>query len=231
MKPVLQLRGVELRRGGFVLRVPRLAVPAGRVTCLVGPNGVGKTSLLLAAAGLLDLAAGEVLLDGARLHAGRAPAPLAPRRRVGLVFQEPYLFSSSLAANLAYPLRLRGVARAERRRRVAAMLQRVGLAGRGRQRADSLSGGQRRLAALGRALLCRPRALLLDEVYAGLDEAACARVDALLEELLADGVALLAATHEPGRPRADAADVIALRVGAAVDDRRTATGETAGGSS
>jgi thiamine transport system ATP-binding protein len=222
MKPVLQLRGVELRRGDFVLRVPRLLVPAGRVTCLVGPNGVGKTSLLLAAAGLLDLAAGEVRLDGVAFHAGRAPADRAARRRVGLVFQEPYLFSGSLGANLAYPLRLRGAGRGERRRRIAAVLERIGLPGRQRQRAAALSGGQRRLAALGRALLCRPRALLLDEVYAGLDEAACARVDALLEELLADGVALLAATHEPGRPRADAADVIALRVGAAVEDPRPA---------
>jgi molybdate transport system ATP-binding protein len=143
-------------------------VPTGEITALIGKSGAGKTTLLHAIAGLLRPARGQVLADGEPLYdAARAIDVPAHRRALGVVFQEGRLFPHlSVRANLDYG------ARRSRRSDGPAFDDVVALLGIGpllERRPHTLSGGERQRVALGRALLSRPRALLMDEPLASLD--------------------------------------------------------------
>jgi NitT/TauT family transport system ATP-binding protein len=140
-----------------------LVVEPGEIVALIGPNGSGKSTLLRVVAGLLVPDRGVALLDGRRID--------GPDPRVGLVFQEPRLLPwRTTASNIAYPLELAGVDPDERRSRVAALLETVGLEAAAAQRPSQLSGGMRQRAALARTLALEPRVLLLDEPFSALDE-------------------------------------------------------------
>jgi molybdate transport system ATP-binding protein len=194
----LQAR-VELTLGRLRLEV-ELAVAGGELVVLLGPNGAGKTTLLRALAGLVALDHGRVVLDGRVLDDPAAGAHLATERRpIGFVFQDYLLFPHlSALENVAFGLRARGVPRAEARRRAAAWLDRVGLAGHADARPRALSGGQAQRVALARAMVSDPRLLLLDEPLAALDAATRAEVRRDLRRHLAsfDGTRLLV-THDP----------------------------------
>ncbi len=152
-------------RSGFTLQVDRVEVPAGTVLALLGPSGSGKTTLLHIL-GLLERPdAGRILLGGRDVDARDQTA----RRQIAAVFQRPYLFKGSVAANVEYGLAVRGVGGAERAERVAVALARVGLAGYEPRSALSLSGGEAQRVSLARALVLEPRVLLLDEPLASLD--------------------------------------------------------------
>jgi len=180
-----------------VLDVPHLVLEPG-ISVLVGPNGAGKSTLLLAAAGLVDLAGGAVTLDGAVLHSGTAPAPLAGRRRTAMVFQEPYLMSGTVRAAVEIGLRLRKVEAAQRRQRVDRMLERLGILHLAGKRTTKLSGGERRKVALAQALVLDTEVLLLDEVTVNLDEESVDVLLDLLRERSAGGrCVILLATHDP----------------------------------
>jgi molybdate transport system ATP-binding protein len=142
-----------------------LDVPAGTTAAVVGPNGAGKTTLLRVLAGLHPLEDGDVVLDG------RSLADVAPEDRpVGYVFQDHLLFPHlSLAENVAFGLRSRGVERRAALRTAGGWLERVGLGGRDGERPRALSGGEAQRVALARALAPAPRLLLLDEPMAALD--------------------------------------------------------------
>jgi NitT/TauT family transport system ATP-binding protein len=140
-----------------------LVVEPGEIVALIGPNGSGKSTLLRVVAGLLVPDRGEALLDRERID--------GPDSRVGLVFQEPRLLPwRTTASNIAYPLELAGVDPDERRSRVAALLETVGLEAAAAQRPSQLSGGMRQRAALARTLALEPQVLLLDEPFSALDE-------------------------------------------------------------
>ncbi len=149
------------------VRAVDLAIAPGELVAVIGPSGCGKSTLLKLIAGFLTPDAGRVLLDG------RDATALPPRRReLGIVFQAYALFPHMTALeNVAWPLGLRGVARAERRRRAEEMLARVGLAAHAARRPAALSGGQQQRVALARALVFGPKALLLDEPLSALDAA------------------------------------------------------------
>lgn len=219
MNPGLRFERVVVARGGrTVLEVDELDLPAGKVTFVVGPNGAGKSSLLLAGAGLLDLAGGRVDLDGQAFHTGRAPAPRALRRRIGIAFQEPYLYGGSVARNLAYPLKLRGLAKGARAERVGRALEWVGLEAMADRPAEALSGGERKRVALARALVAEPSVLLLDEVTAGLDEAAGERVEALLGQWAADrGACVVVSAHPPEPTSLPGSGLVRLADGRVLD--------------
>ncbi len=152
------------RRFGSVeaLRDVSLAISAGDFVALLGPSGCGKSTLLRLIAGLDRPDTGELSWD-----AGHKPLP----GEIGFVFQDATLLPwASAAENVFLPLRLRGVARAEAMQPVYDALHRVGLEGFDNARPRQLSGGMRMRVSIARALVTRPRLLLMDEPFAALDE-------------------------------------------------------------
>ena len=176
-------------------------VRAGEFVAVAGPSGSGKTSLLHLIAGLDEPTTGSVSLDGQELshlrEARRAAWRLA---RVGFVFQQFNLVPVLTALeNVELPLLFRrDVTAAERASRVAAAIERVGLASRRDRRPAELSGGERQRVAVARAVAGRPAVVLADEPTASLDHEAGAAVIALMRSLNREaGTTFLYATHDP----------------------------------
>ena len=213
--PFLQLEDLRVARGGkLVLEVEKLEIPAGQVTVIFGENGAGKTTLLMASAGLLDLQGGEVKLFGQPFHQGRAPAPKSLRQKMAFVFQDPYLFRRSVVKNLTYGLKIRGMAKDQRRERAETVMQQLGISELAGRPANDLSGGERKLVALGRSLVLDPQALFLDEVTASLDDSAREQVLDLIASLASErGKSILMATHLEGVAGRLQAPAIHLRAG------------------
>jgi ABC-type nitrate/sulfonate/bicarbonate transport system ATPase subunit len=164
-------------------------VPAHGIVAVLGPNGSGKSTLLRLLAGLLPVDSGSISIDG---------APVADAdQRVGLVFQEPRLLPWRTAAdNVAFPLQLAGVARAERTERARALLDLVGLSGFAGAFPHQLSGGMRQRAAIARALARDPQILLLDEPFSALDALTRERFNAeLLDLWQRTGTTIVIVTH------------------------------------
>lgn len=137
----------------------------GRITTILGPSGSGKSTVLSMLAGLVDPDGGTVLLDGTDIT--RLPAE---QRDFGLVFQNYSLFPHlTIAENVAFGLRVRGVGRAERRHRALAALEKVHIPHLADRRIHQVSGGEQQRTALARALAFSPRLLLLDEPLSALD--------------------------------------------------------------
>jgi putative spermidine/putrescine transport system ATP-binding protein len=140
-------------------------VPQGRMLALLGPSGCGKTTTLRMVAGFIEPTSGSIMAGGADIT--RTPAH---KRDTGLVFQNYALFPHmSAAENIAFGLRRRGVARAERDQRVGAMLDKLKLSGLADRLPRQLSGGQQQRVAVARALVINPSILLLDEPFSNLD--------------------------------------------------------------
>lgn len=143
-----------------------LDVRSGEFLTLLGPSGSGKTTLLMVLAGFTRPDAGSVLFGE------REVVRLAPHKRdIGMVFQSYALFPHmTVGGNIGFPLRLRGVGKAEIAKRVERALETVKLGGYGDRRIDQLSGGQRQRVALARAIVFEPRILLMDEPLSALDK-------------------------------------------------------------
>ena len=187
-----------------LVRDLRLEVAAGEILTLMGPSGCGKSSLLAAIAGTLGAVSegaaalrceGSVTLDGEDLS--RQPTA---QRGIGLLFQDPLLFAHmSVEENLLFAVPAGPPA--QRLARVAQALQEAGLAGYGPADPSTLSGGQRARVALMRALLARPRALLLDEPFSRLDTALRQQFRAFVfDQIRARNIPAILVTH-------DAADI------------------------
>ncbi len=209
---------VALRRGDLDLDV-QLRATADELVVIAGPNGSGKTTLLRAIAGLLPLAAGHVVLDGAHLDDPCTDTFVPPERRpIGVVFQDLLLFPHlSARENVAFSLRARRVPRPEARRRADEWLGRVGLAGHAHARPGQLSGGQAQRVALARALAGDPRLLLLDEPLASLDATTRVEMRRELRRHLAsyEGIRLLV-THDPVEAMALATRIVVVEEGRVV---------------
>jgi len=180
-----------------VARLSRLSLEAGQAALLLGPSGAGKTSLLLAIAGLARIFAGEVDVDDqnlARLDRRRIERFRADH--IGFVFQDLHLVTGlSVLDNVLLAPFASG--RAQDRDRARSLLERLGLGQMAKRPAETLSRGQAQRVAIARALLQTPRLILADEPTASLDDGACARVaDLLLEGARESGAALLIATHD-----------------------------------
>lgn len=147
-----------------------LSIADGEFVALVGPSGSGKTTLLRAIAGFLSPTAGSIRLDDT-VVADRGTLIPPEKRELGMVFQQHAVWPHwTVERNIAYPLVLARVPRAQRAERVVAVMQLVGLTGFEKRSPATLSGGQRQRVALARAIVGRPRVLLLDEALSALDE-------------------------------------------------------------
>ncbi|MFP1643786.1 ATP-binding cassette domain-containing protein [Pontitalea aquivivens] len=187
-----------------------LTVPPGVVATVMGPSGVGKSSLLDLIGGHLARGfrwTGRVTLEGGDL----LPLP-AEARRVGVLFQDAHLFPHlSVGDNLAFGLSAQVRGRAARRAAVDQALDRAGLAGMARRDPATLSGGQRARAALMRTLLARPRAILLDEPFSRLDAGLRAEIRAfVLDHIRAEAIPAILVTHDPEDARAAAGPIVTL---------------------
>jgi molybdate transport system ATP-binding protein len=190
---------IRVGRDGFELDAI-LHVDPNRTTAILGPNGAGKTTLVRALAGLEPMDSGAVTLDGEVLDdtaTGKHVTP--PKRSVGLVPQDLLLFPNLTALdNAAFPLRARGVRRAEARSSASELLERLDVSHRAAAWPKDLSGGEQQRVALARALIHRPRMLLLDEPLSALDAEARPAIRSLLRSELErfDGVRIVV-THDP----------------------------------
>jgi len=208
----LQAAGVALGyRGTPVLAGLDVEAAAGEVLVIFGQSGCGKSTLLRGLAGLLPVTAGAITADG------RPVAGTSPDRAV--VFQDDALLPWRTArANVELPLAIRGVPRAERRRRAVAWLGRVGLAGQEDRLPRELSGGMRQRVQLARALAGEPRAILMDEPFGALD----ARTRAAMQRLLIETMAACPATVVFVTHDADEALLLGDRVAVLTPARITA---------
>ena len=209
--PVLRLEnlGKGYAAGRPLFERLSLDLEPGAYVAIMGESGVGKSTLLNLLAGLDEPDAGRVLLEGADLAVlSDDERTLLRRRAVGFVFQAfhvlPYLTAEQ---NVALPLELLGVGKAERVARVAAMLEAVGLAAGARRYPRELSGGEVQRVAIARALVHRPRLVLADEPTGNLDPRTAAQTLALLrDQIKANAGAGILITHS--KTAADTADEI-----------------------
>jgi ABC-type Fe3+/spermidine/putrescine transport system ATPase subunit len=194
-----------------VLRDVSLHVPRGEFHTLLGPSGSGKTTLLKVVAGFTAADEGAVVLSG------RDITDILPEHRnIGVVFQHYALFPHmTVAENIAFGLKMRGVARAEREQRVAEVLRLVRMTGFGHRRPAMLSGGQQQRVALARALVIQPQLLLLDEPLSALDRKVRQEVREELKRIQAEtGVTTVMVTHDQEEALFLADRVLVLEAGA-----------------
>jgi iron(III) transport system ATP-binding protein len=181
--PLLELREVHQAYDAHeVVRGLSLALERGAIGCLLGQSGCGKTTALRCIAGFEPVTHGEIRLAGT-LVSGPAVTVPPDKRRIGMVFQDYALFPHlSVAENIAFGLH--GVARAARGRRVAELVDAVGLGGHAHKYPHELSGGQQQRVALARALAPEPELLLLDEPFSNLDVEMRERLGADVREII-----------------------------------------------
>ena len=191
----------------------------GLVTAVVGHNGAGKSTLAQVMAGTLRMDSGTVSI-GERVVDDSATFVPARRRGVAMVSQAPRIFTHmSVLSNVAFPLRVRGVGRAQARAAALEQLRAVGIADLAFRRASDLSGGQAARVAIARALVFRPEVLILDEPTAALDVEATAQVSAVLRERLAGaGITTLLVSHDIAEVLSLASHMIVMGEGRIVEE-------------
>ena len=210
--PRLEIRGLGRRFGGRdVVRDVSLSVMPGQVTCLLGPSGCGKSTTLRLVAGVDRQDSGEILVDG-QVVAGPDRHDPPELRGVGLMFQDFALFPHlSVEDNVGFGL---SGSRAAKRPRVMELLERVHLAGYADKYPHELSGGEQQRVALVRAVAPRPKVMLMDEPFSGLDNRLRDGIrDETLDILKEEGTAVLLVTHEPEEAMRMADEIALMRDG------------------
>jgi iron(III) transport system ATP-binding protein len=208
----LEVQGLCRAFGGRpVVDDVSLSVAAGQVTCLLGPSGCGKSTTLRMIAGVERADRGEIRIDG-RLVSGRGVHVPPEDRSVGLMFQDFALFPHlTVAENVGFGLRLD---KAAKQRRVGELLEKVDLSGFGSKHPHQLSGGEQQRVALSRALAPKPRVMLMDEPFSGLDNRLRDGIrDRTLELLMEEQTAVLLVTHEPDEAMRMADEIALMRGG------------------
>jgi tungstate transport system ATP-binding protein len=189
----LKMENVSVRRAGKTILGPiTLQLADEGISILLGPNGSGKTTLLKTMHGVERPNAGTL-----QWNVGAEDA----RLRQAFVFQSPTILRRSVLDNIAYPLTLRGVKRAEARDRAEAFAARVGLTRVLDQHGMVLSGGEKQKLALARALILEPDLLFLDEPCANLDGRATRDIEEILLAVRAEGTRIVMSTHDLGQAR------------------------------
>ncbi|KQI72888.1 ABC transporter ATPase [Loktanella sp. 5RATIMAR09] len=189
-----------------------LTVMPGQVTCLLGPSGCGKSTTLRIIAGVEKQSSGTILVDGKLVCDGDVSLP-PEQRHIGLMFQDFALFPHlTVGQNVAFGLQNR-----KANDRVHELLAKVGMSAYIDDYPHQLSGGEQQRIALARALAPRPRIMLMDEPFSGLDDRLRDDIrDETLEVLKSEGTAVLLVTHEPGEAMRMADEIALMRNGKVV---------------
>ncbi|MFP7696773.1 ABC transporter ATP-binding protein [Trueperella sp. LYQ143] len=192
---MMELRDVDVRYAKPPVHAVRrlsMTINSGEIVAILGKSGCGKSSLLRAIAGL-EPATGQILLNGRDISA--LPTH---RRKVGMLFQDGQLFPHrNVERNISYGLEMIDMSAAERRERVAQMLEMVGMAGYGKRAISTLSGGQAQRVALARTLAVRPDIILLDEPLSALDRLLRLRLGEEIHHIVQkSGMTALYVTHD-----------------------------------
>ena len=184
--PIVALDGITLK------------IPSGEIHGIVGESGAGKSTLIRCLTALEHPSSGTILVDGQDLSTLSPKKLRDARRTIGMVFQGGNLLDQRTAAgNIAYPLRLSGMGKAQTRERVAEMLTLVGIGDRSSSFPSQLSGGQRQRVGIARAMADRPAVLLCDEPTSALDTETTDQILGLLRDVRDTyGVTVLIITHE-----------------------------------
>lgn len=191
----LNLENINLKLGNKdILRDVSFSVENGQFVSVLGESGAGKSTTLKVIAGLIPQDSGRVLFDGRCVD----DVP-THKRDTATVFQDIRLFPNmDVMQNVAFPLKMRKVSKAQRMQTAEEMLAAVQLEGMGDRRPSELSGGQQQRVALARALAAQPRALLLDEPFSGLDEQLRFEMRELVSKLHSEfSMTSLMVTHDP----------------------------------
>ena len=160
-----------------VLDIEELKLEAGKITGIIGPSGAGKSTLLYILNGLEKSTSGKIVFNGKEL---KDDLDIETRRQMSMVFQKPIVFNTSVYENMAYSLKLRGTDQAQTKEKVLELASFIGLEDKLRQKAVTLSGGEAQRLSLARAIIHRPKVLLLDEPTANLDPANVAMIEKLI---------------------------------------------------
>jgi polar amino acid transport system ATP-binding protein len=229
--PILRMDQVRKAFGALVvLRDVSLEVRHGETVVIIGPSGSGKTTLLRCVNHLERIDAGRIEVNGHPVgyRPGRGgalreetPRKIARQREdIGFVFQRFNLFPHMTALeNVCLgPVRVRGVDRAEARRRAEELLARVGLADKRDAHPSQLSGGQQQRVAIARALAMRPALMLFDEPTSALDPEMVGEVIEVMRELAGDGMTMVVVSHEMAFAKTAADRIVVMDGGAIVDE-------------
>ena len=189
------------RRGKLILGPIDLELGESGVTIVLGPNGAGKTTLLKILHGVERVSGGTLKWNTSEEQAHSEQA---------YVFQTPIMLRRTVAQNLAFPLQLAGLSKAEIAPKVAHWAERIGLADALERPAPRLSGGEKQKLAIGRALIRAPKVLFLDEPCANLDGRSTREIESLLSDAHAAGTRIIMTTHDIGQARRLATDVLFL---------------------
>lgn len=199
-------------------------VEAGQTVAVIGPSGAGKSTMLRCLINLEKADGGDILIEGRALMRGGVYVKDSEARdvcsKMSMVFQSFNLFPHmSVLDNLTMaPVTVRGENKAEAKERAMQTLAEVGLAEKAGAYPSELSGGQAQRVAIARALMMNPKALLLDEITSALDPEMTSEVLRILEQLAADGVCMLAVTHEMAFAQHVASRVLFMDKGSLVCD-------------
>jgi tungstate transport system ATP-binding protein len=198
---------------GFTLDLESLRLESGEILSLVGPNGAGKTTLLMILAFLLRPLRGRLEFFGQECWSEEARTVRA-RREAVLVTHHPYLFKGSVFDNVAFGLKVRGIAEADWPGRVGRALELVELTGFETKSPSGLSAGQAQRVALARAMALRPRALLLDEPAANIEAGLALRIEAVIRETAREtGATVVFSSHNFSQASRLADDILYLSDG------------------
>ncbi|GJD57583.1 methionine ABC transporter ATP-binding protein [Methylobacterium dankookense] len=192
-----------------------LEIPAGAIFGIIGRSGAGKSTLLRAVNRLEEPTSGRVLIDGAPIAALDTDGLVALRRRIGMIFQHFNLLSAkTVRQNVALPLVVAGVPRAEIGPRVDEALRLVGLEAKAETYPSRLSGGQKQRVGIARALVSRPEILLCDEATSALDPETTLSILSLLRDINRRlGITIVLITHEMSVIREACSHVLVLEAG------------------
>lgn len=213
MSTQLELRNVQVNYGVVeAVRGVSLSLEKGEIGCLLGPSGCGKTSLLRAIAGFETIASGEISIHGNTVSSSSINTP-PELRNVGMVFQDFALFPHlNIQRNIAFGLS--AMNRTEQQKRVAELLNLVGLAGHEKAYPHELSGGQQQRVALARAMAPAPDVLMMDEPFSGLDSELREQLASEIRQILKENqVTAILVTHDQHEAFAMADSIALLREG------------------